>query len=149
MGSESRRPLGVTVLSFFALVTSIGLFLIAALAIRSLFAARDLPVVTVRFSSALWEIGLLLLSWSALVVGRDLWCLRPRERSLTIAAMILFFLYGVSLSFMAGVFGLGPFRESMTAIARVICSFSSIAALYLFIPSVKRRFRPSAVPLLP
>lgn len=138
------RPLGVVILSGSAFPASFGLVFLVIKAFILIRANVPMPLFEVeptrRFSvivaPGFFYVSLVVLACISFVAGRDLLRLRARGRSLTLTSMSMICVFSGLMAFQS--FG---YSDSAHDTSAAVCIFSAGSVLYLFLPSVKRRFQ--------
>ena len=150
---DLQRPFGVTLLSSLAFLASVGLVVLCAKGMFAFFDGGGLPLAEFQIEPVRFVVALavlivffscfLVLAAIAFVAGRDLWHLRARGRRLATTSAILLLSFGGVLLFVM-LTEQGGLQEKI--IAGIVCGVSLISLLYLFLPTVKKRFESSTAP---
>ena len=137
------RPLGVTVLGAvaFLLCPFFTIFAFSLLWQSLTIRNQETPELVAVASAIPFVIGLLMLAWISYAAGRDLWNLRSTGRGIVIVAAAIVFLYGAGVYFIAGVLGQIELKHRMQLMGGVICLLGAICLVYMFLPSVRTKFR--------
>src|SRR5215469_960255 len=95
----SNRPLVVCVLSGMAFLVSAAFAVALALSLKSMAEEISVQDPSAIFMLSLLWFSLAALAWIFAAIGRDLWALRSRGRSLALVSLCLLALAGAGLCF--------------------------------------------------
>jgi MFS family permease len=140
MDERERRPLGLTLLALLAFAASAFLAIVPiSIAISFLRDYHENPQdLSGYLGLSIAVLCLLTLAGISIVAGVDLLRLKRRGRSLAVVSTIFISLLGMTLT-VAGI--LDRIHDwELFSVSLTLCAVSMSALLYLYLPTVRKKF---------